>query len=457
MADLDPQPMLELLRPSLNHYKAMLEKLVTAVSAERGCLYLEKENELLYHGDEQLRQKFPFSRDAVLSVLDEGRAFLCLDAANAPKSQGTGSVMINTVRSVLCAAARDVNGEILVLAYFDNKGTSGCFPPESLKLLKSVLGHIPGAVPQKEEPEKPPVPEVGVLAWSEGKVVMVSPQGQGQWRVPRGSIEGGDPDQVGRASLLAWQEAGITGTLSDSLGSYLYTSDEKTYRVKLFGLADAKLHEEWPLAKLHQRKLMLPEEASALIEEPGLRTLIARSAAEQSHWTQPEPPLPYFSNEYEEATREYLKPFAELLSDPTEENLGLALEMLMEEHFAERGCLWIENEGGERTLIYRGDEELKDKFPFSRQVVETALETGQGFVSFNPESDERFGPEASIISHGVRSVLCSAARDDSGKPLVVVYFDNKSSAGNFTSEDLKLLDQVMALYPGACPAEKATV
>lgn len=448
MTQFDINPLVASLAPSTAAYETLLAKLVETLAAERGCFYLEQEDKLIYHGDELLRERYPFSRDAVMSVLDEGRAFLCLDSTSAPKSMSSGSIMVNSVRSVVCAAARDDAGNILVLAYFDNKGTSGCFSKESLKLLKEVLSQVPGAVPAKAEPETPPIPMVGVLAWHEGQLALACPSGTDDWGIPKGKVEGGDPDVTGRASLVAWQEAGVTGTISESLGSYLFTANEKTFRVKMFELPDCKLHDEWPLVKVRQRKLCTAEEASSFMEEPGLRTLLDRSAAQHTDWVDSEPPLPYFSNEYEEATREYLKPFAEMLSDPTEENLGLALELLMEEHFAERGCLWLESEGS-RSLIYRGDEELRDRFPFSRQVVDTALNTGRGFVSFNSQTDERLDVEGSVIFHGVRSVLCTAARDEQGNALAVVYFDNKSSAGNFTDEDLKLLDQVMALYPGA--------
>lgn len=455
MKQIDISPLVESLAPSTEAYRALLEKLVKTVSAERGCFYLERENKLLYHGDDLLRERFPFTKEAVLSVLDEGRAFLCLDSANAPRSISSGSIMVNSVRSVLCAAARDANGEILVLAYFDNKGTSGCFSLESLKTLKRVLGQVPGAIPEPEGPDAPPIPEVGVVVWHEGQLAMVASHGSENWGIPKGKVEGGDPDVRGRASLVAWQEVGVTGTLSEPLGSYLYSANELNYRVKLFELPSAKLHDEWPDFKIKQRRFLSPADACALIEEPGLRTLILRRAAQQPDWDEETPPLPYFSNEFEEATREYLKPFADMLSDPTEENLGLALELLMEEHFAERGCLWIESEGT-RSLIYRGDEELRERFPFSRQVVDTALKTGQGFVSFNSQADDRLEPDGSIMFHGVRSVLCTAARDPEGQALAVVYLDNKSSAGNFTDEDLKLLDQVMALYPGAqLPEQRA--
>lgn len=141
-----------------------------------------------------------------------------------------------------------------------------------------------------------------------------------------------------------------------------------------------------------------------------------------------------------------IEPFVELMSNPTEANLGLVLELMMEEAFAERGCLWIEES---KSLIYRGDEELKARFPFSRQVVETALRSGRGFVSFDSRLDDRIKPAGSIAVNDIRSCVCSAARNEAGEVLAIVYFDNKTSAGNFTEEDLAFLNEVMARYPGA--------
>ena len=51
-------------------YEAVLEALLEEIFAERGCLWLEKDNEFLYRGDDELRKRFPFSRQAVDSVLD---------------------------------------------------------------------------------------------------------------------------------------------------------------------------------------------------------------------------------------------------------------------------------------------------------------------------------------------------------------------------------------------------
>ena len=143
-----------------------------------------------------------------------------------------------------------------------------------------------------------------------------------------------------------------------------------------------------------------------------------------------------------------LAQYKELMENPTDENLSQVLELMMEQCFAERGCLWLED--GNR-IIYHGDEQLRERFPFSTQIVNRAVETGRGFVSFDSQADERLEPEGSVIANDIRSCLCAASRDAEGKVLAVAYFDNKISAGNFNEKDLDLLAGIMALYPGAAP------
>lgn len=144
--------------------------------------------------------------------------------------------------------------------------------------------------------------------------------------------------------------------------------------------------------------------------------------------------------------KEELQPFAELLADRDKSNLERALELLMEENFAERGCLWLEES---HELIYIGDEVLRLEFPFSRRVVDSVLDKGRGFVSFDSQSDQRLAPSGSIAVNNVRSCLCSAARKANGDLLAIAYFDNRASVGNFTVDDLDFLNSVMALFPGA--------
>ena len=141
-----------------------------------------------------------------------------------------------------------------------------------------------------------------------------------------------------------------------------------------------------------------------------------------------------------------LEHYEELLSEPSVDNYSQVLELLMEETFAERGCFWLEREN---KFLYQGDEELRKEFPFSRQAVDAVLSQGRSFISFDTTEDDRLTDSSSILMNKVRSCLCAACRDPRGEVLVLAYFDNSMSSGQFSEEDLALLKAVLALVPGA--------
>lgn len=143
--------------------------------------------------------------------------------------------------------------------------------------------------------------------------------------------------------------------------------------------------------------------------------------------------------------------FQKLLATPSVEAYEQVLELLMEEIFAERGCMWLEREN---AFIYRGDEELRKSFPFSRQAVDEVLEQGRSFICFDAEQDDRLSPSGSIAMNNVRSCLCAACRDAEENVLVLAYFDNSMSAGEFSERDLEYLKAVLALVPGAVPVSE---
>ena len=145
-----------------------------------------------------------------------------------------------------------------------------------------------------------------------------------------------------------------------------------------------------------------------------------------------------------------LDPFQELLAEPNPDSYQQVLELLLEELFAERGCMWLEREN---AFIYSGDEELRKEFPFSRQAIDAVLDQGRSFISYNAEQDERLRPSGSIKMHNVRSCLCAACKDEDGKVLVLAYFDNSMSSGNFSEQDLESLKTVLSLVPGASPVK----
>ena len=151
MAEIDLETLKTLLhQPSKEHYQKVLALLVQATNAERGCFWLEKENSFVYEGDEDLRKKFPFSREAVDTVLEKGRSLISFDTTTDQRFTPFGSVMMHDVRSCLCATCMDNTGEVLVLAYFDTSMSNEPFTEEDLQLLREVLSFVPGAVPVED-------------------------------------------------------------------------------------------------------------------------------------------------------------------------------------------------------------------------------------------------------------------------------------------------------------------
>lgn len=128
--------------------------------------------------------------------------------------------------------------------------------------------------------------------------------------------------------------------------------------------------------------------------------------------------------------------------------LGMLLDVLD----AERGCFWFE---GTDELVYRGDQSLRESFPFSRSIFERVLEHGNGFVTFDPASDDRIGPTSSVAMHNVRSALAAAAKDSEGKVFTVAYFDNRMTAPPFSKDDLAFLQTVLNSLPGATAPDQS--
>lgn len=147
-------------------------------------------------------------------------------------------------------------------------------------------------------------------------------------------------------------------------------------------------------------------------------------------------------------SEDLLEVFRDILAEPSVEAYEQVLEILLEEFFAERGCMWLEREN---RFVYRGDEELRRTFPFSRRAVDEVLEQGVSFISLDATTDERFRPSGSVMLHNVRSCLCAASRNAEGEVLVLAYFDNSMTSGPFAEKDLEMLKDVLSLVPGAVP------
>src|SRR5258708_6701397 len=75
---------------------------------------------------------------------------------------------------------------------------------------------------------------------------------------------------------------------------------------------------------------------------------------------------------------------------------------------------------------------------FSRSVIVAALEQGTPIVTTNAQSDARFQSHSSIVSHGLRAILCIPLVLD-GQIEGVLYADNRIRQGIFSADNIPLL------------------
>lgn len=135
----------------------------------------------------------------------------------------------------------------------------------------------------------------------------------------------------------------------------------------------------------------------------------------------------------------------------SDQELGELLEVVMEEVFAERGCLLLTAKTGE-YIVYRGPEDLRKKFPFSRLVASQVLSRGRGLVTYDVRQNAVTAASESIATYGVRSVLCVPITRNEDT-LGILYFDNHASAGMFSADDLALVRSLAELLAEALAAD----
>lgn len=120
--------------------------------------------------------------------------------------------------------------------------------------------------------------------------------------------------------------------------------------------------------------------------------------------------------------------------------LSEILTLARQEIGAERGCMLVTRSGHEQ-LLYDGDEALREKFPFSRNVVGEVMAFGTGLVSFDTAASDLPGSQSMAI-HGVRAALCAPILGRGDRDFGVIYFDSRVSAEPFTKEHLEMIQEL---------------
>jgi signal transduction histidine kinase len=100
----------------------------------------------------------------------------------------------------------------------------------------------------------------------------------------------------------------------------------------------------------------------------------------------------------------------------------------------------------ERETLKRKDMEI------SRTVIQSVVESGEGVVTTDAQSDPRFADHESVVSFSLKSLICSPLRAR-GHITGVIYVDNRAQRALFSSDDLALLDAFAT--PAAIAIENA--
>jgi 8-oxo-dGTP pyrophosphatase MutT (NUDIX family) len=113
------------------------------------------------------------------------------------------------------------------------------------------------------------------------EILLITSRDRGRWIIPKGwPITGLTASQA--AAREAWEEAGITGTIStDSMGAYGYDKrlNDDTIRhcaAEVFSMEVIEQREAWPEQHQRRREWFDVEQAIECVAEPELRVLMQK-------------------------------------------------------------------------------------------------------------------------------------------------------------------------------------
>jgi 8-oxo-dGTP pyrophosphatase MutT (NUDIX family) len=129
------------------------------------------------------------------------------------------------------------------------------------------------------------ITQYGIIAWKEGDtagrlILLITSRETRRWVIPRGNpISGLSPAQA--AAQEAWEEAGIKGEVgSEEVGTYRYEKRRLNgslvpAEVRVFTMKVREEADAWPEMGQRERRWFTPADASAAVDEPELKTLLA--------------------------------------------------------------------------------------------------------------------------------------------------------------------------------------
>jgi len=130
-----------------------------------------------------------------------------------------------------------------------------------------------------------------------------------------------------------------------------------------------------------------------------------------------------------------------------EDVLNTVMDEVISATHAERGFVVLRAVDGQLEFsAARGVDQAtigQPEFQISRGVMEQVARDGEGVLTSDAQQDERFMSRQSVMSLGLRSILCAPLRVKE-KVLGAIYVDNRLHAGIFVPADLELLIAIAA-------------
>jgi signal transduction histidine kinase len=124
----------------------IMDAIIQLTGAERGFLMLRDDDggltvKVARNFDQQTldSDKFKFSRTIVNQVLDTGEPIVTTNATEDPRFSQQASIVAQALRSIMSTPLR-VRGNIIGVAYVDNKIIAGLFGEEDLIALDALMG-----------------------------------------------------------------------------------------------------------------------------------------------------------------------------------------------------------------------------------------------------------------------------------------------------------------------------
>lgn len=120
--------------PLETRLQGCLSLMTRYLDAERGCLLVTREGSevLLFHGDEDLNLRFPFSRSLVGQTLNGNTGLVSFQTPDTLEEGPLSSMALHGVRAAVCAPLSGPGSEDYGVIYFDTRIQAKMFSQEQL-------------------------------------------------------------------------------------------------------------------------------------------------------------------------------------------------------------------------------------------------------------------------------------------------------------------------------------